>query len=97
MPFVSENTKNGIDFRLHDTAEEAVRYLLDEIGPDYADKFWASDDGLRIERAPGMTDFNITVHNSIRSAAAAQMDLDLVAIPFALRALAEAVETYVEA
>ena len=90
--YISENTKNGIEFAAHATAADAVQYLLAELGADYANDFWASADGqIIVISSTSFRDFAVQVHASPRAAMQSIEGLDDDALPIALRALADAI------
>ena len=95
MPFVSENTQYGVFFELHETAEDAVDHLLREVGSDYSDDFWASDDGESIiENSRSSLDFSLRIYPSVADAVKSQVDLDLETLPAVLRSIADAVDRF---
>ena len=116
--YISQSTYGGnLEFRAHETAREAVAYLLDSLGDDYKDDFWVSTNGARIVYGARVVygddyeddfartvygnnrglDFDICVYPSASEAVNAQAGLDDYAAPYALRALADAVEAGVKA
>lgn len=91
--FISEITKNGVKFTAHETAEEAVTFILDYLGSDYEKDFWASEDGKELIANTGSRlDFSAAVYNSAEAAIRANSGLDEDDLPAVLRILADAVE-----
>lgn len=94
---IAEITRNGFAYFAHDTREDAVAYILAELGPDYtsgpAARFWPSEDGrylMQSERSA--PDFSARVHGSAGAALISLADMDEEALPIALRAIAAAIE-----
>ena len=92
--FVSETTYGELKFMLHATREEAVEHLLNEIGPDYANKFWASKDGKNIERSSHFLDFGICVYENIAEAISGQLSSDHDVLSISLRRIADAIDAW---
>lgn len=95
MTYVSENTYGEvIEFRLHETREDAVSWVLGELPSDYDGDFWASEDGRQIERSSRGLDFTVEVFDSVEEAISSQLSLDDEALPRVLRSIADAVEAF---
>ena len=95
MAYVSVNTQHGWSYELHETAQEAVAHLLHEVGSDYANDFWASDDGQSIIQSDSSClDFGLYIFPSEEAALKDLHDMDFEALPHALRVLADAIETF---
>ena len=86
------------DFKVHATSAEAVQHCLESLNGDYADAYWASDDGqelIRGDRADNL-DFTLRYYDSAGDALADQISLDAESLPYRLRALADAIESAIE-
>jgi hypothetical protein len=83
-------------FTIFSTRKEAVEHILGELGSDYANDFWASDDGESIEEAGRkMVDFTVDIFDSIADLSSslwAGADTEVVIIE--LRELANAIEIF---
>ncbi len=88
---IASITKNGFDFSAHETARAAVSYIINDLGDDYAERIWASDDGEKIE-GPGSTNFIVAIYPSESAAVVSLRDYDPEVMVVGLRALAEAIE-----
>ena len=95
MPYVSESTYGEvIEFRLHETREDAVSYVLGELPSEYDGDLWASKDGREIERSIRGLDFTVDVFDSVEEAICSQLNLDEETLPHILRSIADAVEVF---
>jgi len=90
--FIAENTKHHTEFAfaVHASAAEAVSCILADLGEDYRNRVYASNDGQTIIAGSGL-DFTVAVYPSAKAAIEAQVDLDDGAMPAVLRALADAI------
>lgn len=96
--FISHTTQRGTEFKAHATRKEAVAYLLDNVGGDYAKDFWVSDDGERIiENGHSRLGFSLVVYNSTKEAIEDQKYLHGESLPETLHSLADAIQAGIEA
>ena len=95
MAYVSESTYGEvIEFRLHETREDAVSCVIRGLPSDYDKDFWASENGREIKRSSRGLDFTVDVFDSVKEAIDSQMGLDEEALPRVLRSIADAVEAF---
>ena len=69
MTIIAINTKDGYNVSAHTSRKAAVKAVLSDLGNDYADRFWASEDGTKIvESTQGMRDFGVAIYDSVDDA-----------------------------
>ena len=92
--FISGSTQYDCQtFKAHATAQDAVAYLLESLGSDYQNDFWANEDGTKILKGNRSLDFGVNVYDDAAEAiklTTQYADLDL--LPTTLRKLADAIE-----
>lgn len=93
---ISMTTQDGCFFKAHEGRAEAVEYLIESVGPDRQDDFWASEDGQQIEQSSRRLDFSVLIFDTTEEAVKAISALDPYALPQTLLALVEAIQDGIE-
>lgn len=93
---ISMTTQDGCFFKAHEGRAEAVEYLIESVGPDRQDDFWASEDGQKIEQSSRCFDFSVLIFDTTEAAVKAIAALDPYALPQTLQALAQAIQDGIE-
>jgi hypothetical protein len=78
---------------LHATRKEAVKYLLNEIGEDYEDRFWSSVIGEDIEGS-FHSDFDICVYDNVEKTIEAFVLLDTETVFIMMNQLQSAIDDW---
>jgi hypothetical protein len=89
--FFAEITKDEVAFKAFETEQDAVQWIIDELGSDYQNDFWVGSDG-KLHRSGRCFDFTVCVHDSLASAIVNNSGLDPSAAIGVLRALSDAIE-----